>query len=180
MGNKIFKVHVKCGSSSFEIQLSQDNSIFQLKEKIQSRFDIDPANQVLVCNGKLLQGEDTITIKQARIPNGSKILCTAMKQPDTIKERTNSDPVMEKLDTIDASATDLNANIDILVSNKSDSTSKNLKLEFKKNGEQLMQLLESLDSIQCSNQYQRARRKGLATKINSILDKNDQIGALPE
>ena len=51
-----------------------------------------------------------------------------------------------------------------------------LKLESKKVGEELMRLLESLDSLECNDQAQRSKRKQLATKINSILDKNDKLG----
>jgi len=54
---------------------------------------------------------------------------------------------------------------------------KKLKLECGKNGEKLMQLLETLDQITFSEGQveQRAKRKQVVTKINSVLDKNDKI-----
>jgi len=178
MGNKIFKVHVKYGSSSYEIQLSQDNSIFQLKEKIQSRFDIEPEKQVLSCNGRLLEVEDSKTIKQARIPNGSKILCTAiksdLKRTSSRSENIASDPVHETLDKIESAAKQFETKLGDIVKLLNDSD-KGAKLESKKLGEQLMQLLESLDCVQCTEQHHRTRRKELATKLNNILDRNDRV-----
>ena len=37
---------------------------------------VPPSQLVLFCNGKMLQGEDTITLRQARVCNGSKILAS--------------------------------------------------------------------------------------------------------
>ena len=39
-----------------------------------------------------------------------------------------------------------------------------------------MRLLESLDSVECSEPSQRSKRKQLATKMNNILDRNDKLG----
>ena len=50
---------------------------------------------------------------------------------------------------------------------------KKLRFESKKVGEALMQLFESLDGLECCDQTQRSRRKQVATKINSALDKNE-------
>eukprot|EP00090_Calanus_glacialis_P001418 TRINITY_DN11013_c0_g1_i1.p1 TRINITY_DN11013_c0_g1~~TRINITY_DN11013_c0_g1_i1.p1 ORF type:complete len:120 (-),score=35.85 TRINITY_DN11013_c0_g1_i1:46-360(-) len=54
---------------------------------------------------------------------------------------------------------------------------KKLKVECGKTGEQLMQLLESLDQMECTEGQieQRRRRKQVATKLNTVLDRNDKI-----
>ena len=39
-------------------------------------LQVPPSQLVLFCNGKMLQGEDTITLRQARVCNGSKILAS--------------------------------------------------------------------------------------------------------
>ena len=54
---------------------------------------------------------------------------------------------------------------------------KKLILESKKLGEALMQLFDGLDCLECSDQTQRSLRKQTATKINSVLDKNDRLGS---
>ena len=199
MGNKLFKVglcsmqsasqvqppiqvHVKYSSKSVEVTLSPDTSVLQLKEKISSEFNVDPERQILHCNGKLMDADDNVTIKQAKIPNGSKILCTL--------SRCVADPVVEHLQRIGSNADDLAVSLDKLVKERKMLTKeqpslflegesedfKRCKFECKKLGEHLMRLLESLDSLDCSDQSHRATRKQLATKINSILDKNDKLG----
>jgi len=184
MGNKLFKVHVKHSSRNVEVALTPDTSVLQLKEKISAEFDVAPEQQILHCNGKLMEAEDNETIKQAKIPNGSKILCTLSQ-----KQR---DPVADDLAKIESSADDLETSLTKLVKQRKSLLKdqqpsslffdvqsedfRKFKLESKKVGEQLMQLLESLDSLDCSDQAQRTKRKQLATKINSILDKNDKLG----
>ena len=54
---------------------------------------------------------------------------------------------------------------------------KKLKFESKKLGEALMQLFDILDRLECSDQTQRSLRKQTASKINSVLDKNDRLGS---
>jgi len=174
MGNKIFKVHVKYAGTNFEVELSPDTSIYELKEKIQTKFHIKPKAQLLFCNGKLLEVEDHKTIKQARIPNGSKILCTVLTSQQV-------DPVIDVLDKIDKCAEDVESHLDSLISKRRELISeeapeyKKLNMESKKCGEDLMKLFESLDTIECSETAHRTRRKQVATKINAILDKNDNF-----
>jgi len=183
MGNKLFKVHVKHSARTVEVTLSPDSSVIQLKEKISSEFNVSPERQILHCNGKLLEAGDNVTIKHAKIPNGSKILCTLSQRP--------TDPVEDGLAKIQSKSADLESSFDKLVKQRKlllkdqqplflDAPSDNfrkIELESKKVGEELMKLLESLDSLDCSDQDQRYRRKQLATKINSILDRNDKLGS---
>ena len=170
----VFKVHVKYSARSVEVSLAPDSPVHQLKEKIKSEFNIDPDRQILHCNGKLMEADDNVTIKQAKIPNGSKILCTLSQKP--------VDPVEQQFGKISASADDLEISLDKLVNQRrtllkeqSDSLRK-LKLESNKVGEQLMRLLESLDTVECSDFSQRTKRKQLATTINKTLDRNDKLG----
>ena len=160
---KVFKVHVKHSGRSVEVGLTPDTSVLQLKEKICSEFNVAPDRQILHCNGKLLEADDSVSIKQAKIPNGSKILCTVSQSP--------ADPVMERLQKIGSQAEDPEESLDQLVKRR-----KLLSKESVKVGE-LMRLLESLDSIDCIDQSHRAKRKELATKINSFLDRNDKLGS---
>ena len=169
----VLQVHVKYSARSVEVCLTPDSPVHQLKEKIQSEFNIDPDRQILHCNGKLMEAADNVTIKQAKIPNGSKILCTLSQKP--------VDPVVQHLDQIESSADELEISLDKLVKQrrtllKEQSDVRHLKLESKKMGEHLMRLLESLDSVECNDLPQRSKRKQLATKMNSILDRNDKLG----
>lgn len=177
MGNKIFKVYVKYSSKSCEIPLAQDDTIYALKQKIQNEFNLDPSQQILQCNGKILGLDDHTTIKQAKIPNGSKILCSSLKSASPKVSLS----VIDKLLKLEKDSEEIEKNIDVLKKSREEQSSasqdlKKLKFECKKSGEELMRLLESLDSISCNDTEERLKRKKVATKINAILDKSDRLG----
>lgn len=177
MGNKIFKVYVKYSSKSCEIPLAQDDTIYALKQKIQNEFNLDPSQQILHCNGKILGLDDHTTIKQAKIPNGSKILCSSLKSASPKVSLS----VIDKLLKLEKDSEEIEKNIDVLKKSREEQSSasqdlKKLKFECKKSGEELMRLLESLDSISCNDTEERLKRKKVATKINAILDKSDRLG----
>lgn len=173
------------------MQLSPDSSIQNLKEKIHARFNILPEHQFLICNGKPLEASDTATIKQARIPNGSKILCSSRQREEAEEESSNNcdiaDIVMVALEKIEADLDIIEAKLISLVKQRRELMEnddgdisgeiKKIKSESKKVGEALMQLFESLDRLECGDQTQRTRRKHVATKINSVLDKNDNLSS---
>ena len=173
------------------MQLSPDSSIQNLKEKIHSRFNILPEHQFLICNGKPLEASDTATIKQARIPNGSKILCSSRQREEAEEESSNNcdiaDLVMVALEKIEADLDIIEAKLISLVKQRRELMEnddgdisgeiKKIKSESKKVGEALMQLFESLDRLECRDQTHRTRRKHVATKINSVLDKNDNLSS---
>jgi len=177
MGNKIFKVYVKYSSKSCEIPLAQDDTIYALKQKIQNEFNLDPSQQILHCNGKMLGLDDHTTIKQAKIPNGSKILCSSLKSASPKVSLS----VIDKLLKLEKDSEEIEKSIDVLKKSREEQSSasqdlKKLKFECKKSGEELMRLLESLDSISCNDTEERLKRKKVATKINAILDKSDRLG----
>jgi len=177
MGNKIFKVYVKYASKSCEIPLAQDDTIYALKQKIQNEFNLDPSQQILHCNGKILGLDDHTTIKQAKIPNGSKILCSSLKSASPKVSLS----VIDKLLKLEKDSEEIEKSIDVLKKSREEQSSasqdlKKLKFECKKSGEELMRLLESLDSISCNDTEERLKRKKVATKINAILDKSDRLG----
>ena len=168
------------------MQLSPDSSIQNLKEKIHARFIILPEHQFLICNGKPLEASDTATIKQARIPNGSKILCSSRQREEAEEESSNNcdiaDIVMVALEKIEADLDIIEAKLIGLLKQRrelmeANGEIKKIKSESKKVGEALMQLFESLDRLECGDQTQRTRRKHVATKINSVLDKNDNLSS---
>ena len=179
------QVHVKHMSKTFDVPLSQEDSILQLKQKIETKIQVDPARMQLLCNGKLLDVDDTTSIKQAKIPNGSKMLVTT-KPEDAMKP---TDSVIHVLDKLEAKADQIETNLSKIVRKRKDlvqedlplfhgdksSDLKKMKFESKKIGEELMQLFETLDNIECSDSDQRTRRKQVATKINGILDKSDKL-----
>lgn len=200
MGNKVYKLHVKHDAKKTSINLPPDYSIHQLKEKICEELKVPMEEQVLHCNGKLLDVSDFMTLKQAKIPNGSKLICTKVNRGDRSAYKPMSvedvevDEALVKLETIEKKTNDLEKcviNVDkqrrkvyneeevpLFHANLDKAADyKKLKLECGKNGEQLMQLLESLDQFMFSESQaeHRAKRKQVATLLNAVLDKNDKI-----
>jgi len=196
MGNKVYKLHVKHDAKKTSFDLSPDYSIHQLKEKICDELKVPMEEQVLHCNGKLLDVSDFLTLKQAKIPNGSKLICTKVNRgaykPMSVED-VEVDEALVKLENIEKKTNDLEKcviNVDkqrrkvnseevpLFHANLDKAADyKKLKLECGKNGEQLMQLLESLDQFMFSETQSehRAKRKQVATLLNAVLDKNDKI-----
>ena len=138
---------------------------------------------MLHCNGRLMEAADTATDKQARLLNGSKILCTYSGQR---QEQADRDSVIQVLQTIETNGTVIETKLDTLIKRRKEllkgqgdlfqsedevTMFKKLKLESKKIGEECMQLFERLDQVH------RTHRKQVATQLNSILDKNDKLCA---
>jgi len=196
MGNKVYKLHVRHDALKTSISVPPDYSILQLKEKIYAETKVPPGDQILHCNGKLLDVSDLVTLKQAKIPNGSKINCSRVNRPvnkPLSVEDVEVDELLQKLEHIEKRSNDLEKCVSAvdkerkrltneelpLFHTESDKVTgfKKLKLECGKNGEQLMQLLEGLDQLVFTETQaeHRAKRKQVATMLNSVLDKNDKI-----
>lgn len=198
MGNKVYKLHIKHDAKKTTINIPPDHSIHQLKECIRSEFYVKPEKQILFCNGKLLDVSDNSTLKQAKIPNGSKIICTKLSASaanlsiyEDSEMEVKVDETLQKLVEMEKNANDLEISVQRLdkerrrVQNEeiplfhADQTAnlKKLKIDCGKNGEQLMQILETLDQMEFSEGQteHRAKRKQVATKLNSVLDRNDKV-----
>jgi len=199
MANKMYKLYIKYESKKAFIDVAPEESVFQLKKLIQSEFNIEPEDLDLICNGKLLEVSDFVTLKHARIPNGSKLLVfrrDATSSPSNVSKSGHSkhkaeNDIIEKLENIEKKANELEKSVantrkerrqmeteDVpLFHGNQSGEIKQLKVRCMKNGELLMQLLESLDQITFSeNQAEyKSKRKEVATKLNSVLDKNDKI-----
>ena len=99
--NKTHNVNLSTGKETFSCL--PDTSVGQLKGKIGAKFQVispshlanwspvlispfslqvPPSQLVLFCNGKLLQGDDYQTLRQARVCSGSKILVNRLIFPN--------------------------------------------------------------------------------------------------
>ena len=118
-----------------------------------------------------MEAADTATIKQARLLNGSKILCTYSGQR---QEQADRDSVIQVLQTIETNGTVIETKLDTLIKRRKEllkgqgdlfqsedevTMFKKLKLESKKIGEECMQLFERLDQLECGDQTHRTQRK---------------------
>lgn len=195
MGNKVYKLHVKCEGGKDTLSVHPDYSVGQLKSLIGAKFHISPSQLLLTCNGKPLQGEDHATLKQARVYSGSKILAMKAGKSETgdvnnpysqdknvkIKpaderdgENTRDKELLARLTEVERQASGLEALVTRL-GNQSEGDIHKRKKESRMAGEELMRLLEALDniSLETSMEDLRARRKKIARNLNTILDIND-------
>lgn len=196
MGNKLYTLQVKFQGERRHISLSPDSSVEQLKRSISDKFNIAPEDQELYVNGRLLLAEDQKTLKQAKLLNGSKILCSKVKRGENksvnSKIYTEEDNVKEqflvKLKTVEEATKQLEVDLDKVVDNvnfakeltRNDNTKdllKKLKMEGAGIGERLMQQLEELDQLHLSHQDSdlRVRKKKAVNSLNMALDRIDKI-----
>jgi len=198
MGNRVYRLQARHEGRTREISLSPDCSVWQLKERIAAEFGLPAEQQLLQCGGRALQVADTATVKQARLASGSRIT-VSRQRPDPSLDRDPlppdppaTDPTLSSLANWEAQAGEVEAvqagleeerrglrtrSPPLFSATDPAAEHKRLKLETRKCGEQLMQLLESVDQVDCAagRPEHRARRKEVATKLNSILDKNDKL-----
>jgi len=211
MGNsmtKAYKLHVKFESGKETFSCLPDTSVGQLKGKIGARFQVPPSQLVLFCNGKLLQGDDYQTLRQARVCSGSKILANrvgagrpstdSQQNPDIevdheeerrrgeirsereAKEREAE--LVTRLSRVEEEGEQLGQEVARLAAASRQELAVRRR-ESKMAGEQLMRLLETLDGISLDQDMfeLRARRKKAAARINSLMDTNDSnIQAIDE
>jgi len=206
--NKAYKLHVKFESGKETFSCLPDTSVGQLKGKIGARFQVPPSQLVLFCNGKLLQGDDYQTLRQARVCSGSKILANRVGagRPSTDSQQDSSIEVdheeerrreeirsereakereaelVSRLSKVEEEGEQLGQEVARLAAASRQELSVRRR-ESKMAGEQLMRLLETLDGISLGQEMfeLRARRKKAAARINSLMDTNDaNIQAIDE
>jgi len=211
MGNsmtKAYKLHVKFESGKETFSCLPDTSVGQLKGKIGAKFQVPPSQLVLFCNGKLLQGDDYQTLRQARVCSGSKILVNrvgarrpstdSQQEPNNIEvdeeeERRRGEircereakerqaELVARLSRVEEEGERLGQEVARLAASRQEVSVR--RRESKMAGEQLMRLLETLDGISLGQDMfeLRARRKKAAARINSLMDTNDSnIQAIDE
>ena len=125
---------------------------------------------MLFCNGKLLQGDDYQTLRQARVCSGSKILA---RRGEICSEREAE--LKSRLRKVEEEGERLGQEVARLAAASPCQEVTVQRKENKMVGEQLMRLLETLDGISLGQDMfeLRARRKKAAARINSLMDTND-------
>ena len=184
MGNavtKAYKLHVKFESGKETFSCLPDTSVGQLKAKIGAEFQVPPSQLVLFCNGKLLQGDDYQTLRQARVCSGSKILARRGEICSEREAKEREAELKSRLRKVEEEGERLGQEVARLAL-----ISSSVTFQLKENKmvrEQLMRLLETLDGISLGQDMfeLRARRKKAAARINSLMDTNDSnIQAIDE
>ena len=128
---------------------------------------------MLFCNGKLLQGDDYQTLRQARVCSGSKILARRGEIRSEREAKEREAELKSRLRKVEEEGERLGQEVARLAL-----ISSSVTFQLKENKmvrEQLMRLLETLDGISLGQDMfeLRARRKKAAARINSLMDTND-------
>eukprot|EP00088_Acartia_fossae_P018063 TRINITY_DN2037_c0_g1_i1.p1 TRINITY_DN2037_c0_g1~~TRINITY_DN2037_c0_g1_i1.p1 ORF type:complete len:220 (+),score=63.88 TRINITY_DN2037_c0_g1_i1:363-1022(+) len=201
--NKDFMVNVKYGGQKSSLKVTKDTTIDQLKQKICDHFKICEADQGLAINGKPIPASSrgTVTLAQAKIPNGCKILVsnlnTTTKDSENIvynpsaysDDKSKDDRTSLVLSDVERKGLEISRTVKMLEEKVGDLAYKSCDLEevkgYKKTaavqGELLMQGFECLDRLDLATsnkpEAHKKKRKELANLLNSILDRNDQVMA---
>jgi len=180
MGNKMYKLNIKYGSSKRTMEVAPDMSLIELKSKIRSEFKIKPDEILLLYSNYifLISCEDNKTLKQAKICNGSKILVSLAPSAKPSKLAPGADKLIADIEDESSRLEASLVEMDLELSHprveedvkKSMTTVGNL-------GEKLMKVLEKLDQVHLPEDEKdlRKRRKCEATKLNRYLDRIDEL-----
>lgn len=193
MGNKVYKLHVRCGSRKETWDMSPDAPLLEFQNRVAQTFQVPFDEQKILCNGKQLSVDSRQTMKQAKIPNGSKIViqpCQNLAENLSVYENRDLEPTDTKiLEDIEQQGVDIENSVTALdrdLANMRGSGDhlarrcedlKRVKLECGKLGELLMRLFEKLDAIHFTDEQSeaKAKRKHVANFLNQILDRNDAV-----
>jgi len=200
MGNKVYKIHVKCEGGKDTFSVPPDYSVGQLKTRIAAKFNVPASQLVLLCNGRALQGEDHCTLRQARVFSGSKIMAIrpggneSVARPGKLnsldrEEKARREEIREKvyardgeqqlgdrINEVQRQAEELEERVTIL--GKQTDEDPNLRRKQSRiAGEECMRLLETLDNIALDPNMEqlRSQRKMIARNLNAVMDRNDSI-----
>jgi len=179
MGNKMYKLNIKYGSSKRTMEVAPDMSLIELKSKIRSEFKIKPDEILLLYSNYifLISCEDNKTLKQAKICNGSKILVSLAPSAKPSKLAPGADKLIADIEDESSRLEASLVEMDLELSNQRFEDVKKSMTTVGNLGEKLMKLLEKLDQVHLPEDEKdlRKRRKCEATKLNRYLDRIDEL-----
>eukprot|EP00088_Acartia_fossae_P027191 TRINITY_DN2793_c1_g1_i7.p1 TRINITY_DN2793_c1_g1~~TRINITY_DN2793_c1_g1_i7.p1 ORF type:complete len:187 (+),score=18.88 TRINITY_DN2793_c1_g1_i7:59-619(+) len=174
---------VKHMAKSYDLQVDEQMKIGELMTQLASSTGVPLTAQKLICRGKQVSLNQDTSLLQAGITNGDKIMLLGKKYDptqeaaykDIINIETKALLVETKYIKLCKEFEDIEKGH---LSKEHIATAiKGLVKRANSHNEELHKLLASLDSVPVeSDQTEiRNKRKSTATKINQIMDKNDEL-----
>eukprot|EP00096_Caligus_rogercresseyi_P008263 TRINITY_DN26808_c0_g1_i1.p1 TRINITY_DN26808_c0_g1~~TRINITY_DN26808_c0_g1_i1.p1 ORF type:complete len:186 (+),score=69.17 TRINITY_DN26808_c0_g1_i1:137-694(+) len=177
----MLQIELKHGTTKYPLEVSPDYQLCDLQEEATRLTGVPIQNQKLILNGRTLVADpdyENKTLKEYSLRNGSRVMVLG-KRFDASK-----DSDLSEILRIESCVNDLDKKFGLIrgkvigvTSGKMSGDLKGLTKECKAHSEELMKLIEELDTIKLE-QYQaeaKAKRKAVATCINVKLDEVESL-----
>jgi len=176
-------LRVKHNIATYDLEFAEDATIQDLGEKILELTGVPISGQKLICSGRQLTKDMAVTLSEAGLKTGSKVMILGKKydpeQEESYKEILELEKkcknverkmleVSEEIEGISKGHLDKNLHTEAL---------KNLQKKVRNSNEELLKLLESLDGINLTEDQKecKIKRKSVATNMNKAMDKTDDV-----
>jgi len=176
-------LRAKHNIATYDLEFAEDATIQNLGEKILELTGVPISGQKLICSGRQLTKDMAVTLAEAGLKTGSKVMILGKKydpeQEESYKEILELEKrcknverkmleVSDEIEGISKGHLDKNLHTEAL---------KNLQKKVRNSNEELLKLLESLDGINLTEDQKecKIKRKSVATNMNKAMDKTDDI-----
>jgi len=176
-------LRAKHNIATYDLEFAEDATIQNLGEKILELTGVPISGQKLICSGRQLTKDMAVTLAEAGLKTGSKVMILGKKydpeQEEAYKEILELEKkcknverkmleVSDEIEGISKGHLDKNLHTEAL---------KNLQKKVRNSNEELLKLLESLDGINLTEDQKecKIKRKSVATNMNKAMDKTDDV-----
>jgi len=167
----------------YEVQVDSNKTVGELMTTLARVTGVPVNAQKLIYKGKQISADQSISILQAGLVDGGKVMVLGKKydpsQEAAYKDITNLETKALLVETKYIKVCEELSDIEkgFLDANLVNTALKSLEKRANGNNEELHKILASLDTVHVeSDQTEiRDKRKSTATKVNKIMDNNDAL-----
>jgi len=192
-------LRAKHNIATYDLEFAEDATIQNLGEKILELTGVPISGQKLICSGRQLTKDMAVTLAEAGLKTGSKVMILGKKYDPEQEESYKEILELEKkcknverkmLEVSDEVMSRTRQYFEYLFLSQIEGISKghldrklhtealkNIEKKVRNSNEELLKLLESLDGINLTEDQKecKIKRKSVATNMNKAMDKTDDI-----
>jgi len=169
--------------ANYDIKIDFDATMADLANELYVLTGVPVSGQKLICGGKQLPKESTVTIKQSGLTQGSKIMVLGKKyDPEQDAMYKQIVEVEKKCIEVEKRLAGIEEEVGGITRGHLDRTLhaqalKTLEKRTKGSNDELMGMMETLDGISLTEEQQdcRSKRKSVIGRINKALDQDDRL-----
>jgi len=176
-------LRAKHNIATYDLEFAEDATIQNLGEKILELTGVPISGQKLICSGRQLTKDMAVTLAEAGLKTGSKVMILGKKydpeQEESYKEILELE---KKCKNVERKMLEVSDEIEGISKGHLDKklhteALKNIEKKVRNSNEELLKLLESLDGINLTEDQKecKIKRKSVATNMNKAMDKTDDI-----
>jgi len=166
---------------NYDIKIAEEATMEDLANNLYQLTGVPVSGQKLICQGKQLVKDASTTVKEAGLKTGSKIMVLGKKfDPEGDAAYKEVVGVETKLIEAEGRLAGLEGEVQGITAGHLDralhgEALKKIQKRLRGSSEELMRMMESLDSISLTEDQQecRTKRKAVIQRINRTMDRND-------